>query len=66
MSRLFEGEYEERQRQLFRLLQLCRLGLKESELAEELGWDRRTVNNYLRSLKEAEKAEKSGWLWFVK
>jgi DNA-binding NarL/FixJ family response regulator len=47
MARLCEGEYEERQKQIFRLLQLYRWGVKESEIAQELGLDRRTVNNYL-------------------
>jgi DNA-binding transcriptional regulator LsrR (DeoR family) len=66
MARLCEGEYEERQKQIFRLLQLYRWGVKESEIAQELGLDRRTVNNYLRELEAHERAEKSGWMWFSK
>ncbi|GAB4581201.1 MAG: hypothetical protein Fur0022_39480 [Anaerolineales bacterium] len=66
MARLREGEYEDRQLQIFRLLQLYRLGVKESEIAEELGIERRTINNYLHSLREEEKAEKSGWYWTTK
>jgi hypothetical protein len=47
-----------------RLLRRCGLGLYEQEVAEELGWERRTANNYLRELDKQEKAHRDGRLWF--
>ncbi len=47
MARLRKGEREERENMLLRLLQRLRWGVRESEIAQELGWQRRTVNNYL-------------------
>ena len=38
-------------------------GIRESELADELGWDRRTLNNYLRGLERQGKAHKDGRTW---
>ncbi len=66
MARLPKGERETRSRSIFRLLQRHRWGLRESEIADETGIHRRTVNNYLRELARTEKAEKRGWLWFSK
>jgi DNA-binding IclR family transcriptional regulator len=40
-------------------------GLRESELASELGWQRRTVNNYLRALERRGLAYKEGRDWFI-
>ena len=66
MARLRAGEREDRQNFVIRLLKRSRLGIKESELAEEMDVDRRTANNYLRKLRREDKAEKDGWLWFSK
>ena len=63
MARLSEGEKERRLGKVSRLLNRCR-GLYEREVAEEMGWDRRTANNYLRELNEQKKAYKNGRLWF--
>jgi hypothetical protein len=66
MARLQKGEREEKENRLYRLLRRLRFGVRESEVAQELGWERRTANNYLRKLKEAEKAERDGRSWFAK
>ena len=66
MARLQKGEREDRERLLYRLLRRLRFGVRESEIAEELGWQRRTTNNYLRKLKEEDKAEREGRSWFAK
>ncbi|MCA9946083.1 MAG: hypothetical protein H6656_00025 [Ardenticatenaceae bacterium] len=64
MARLPEGEKEQRKGRLTRLLNRCRLGLSEREVSEELGWDRRTTNNYLRELDNEERAHRNGRKWF--
>lgn len=64
MARLPQGEKERRKGGLSRLLNRCRLGLTEQEVAEEMGWDRRTANNYLRELDDEEKAHRNGRKWF--
>lgn len=46
MARLPEGEKEVRLNLVARLLRRCRFGLYEQEVAEEMGWDRRTTNNW--------------------
>jgi len=66
MARLQIGERKHRENTLYRLLGRLRFGVRESEAAEELGWHRRTVNNYLRKLKQEEKAERQGRSWFAK
>lgn len=66
MARLRAGERENRQNFVLRLLKRSRWGIKESEVAQEMGVNRRTANNYLRKLKKENKAEKNGWLWFNK
>ena len=66
MARLQKGEQEEKESKLYRLLRRLRFGVRESEVAEELGWQRRTANNYLRKLKKEEKAEREGRSWFAK
>ena len=64
MARLNEGERKGRQNFLLRILKGFRWGIRESELAEELGWGRRTLNNYLRDLKKEDKAYREGRSWF--
>ena len=63
MARLHNGE---KARKLGRLRQLLRshgFGLYEGEAAGELGWERRTTNNYLRELMRRELAYKEGHTW---
>lgn len=66
MARLQKGEREDKENMLYRLLKRLRFGARESDVAEELGWQRRTANNYLRKLKNDEKAEREGRSWFAK
>ncbi len=63
MARLFGGEKEHNADHVLRLLQRCFNGLSESEAAEELGWDRRTTNNYLRELRDQGRIYKEGRTW---
>lgn len=64
MARLFGGEKNWKRQDVLRALQRFELGLTESEIAELLRWDRRTVNNYLRELKAAQQVYKEGRMWF--
>ena len=66
MARLQQGEHEDNENRVYRLLRRLRFGVRESEVAEELGWQRRTANNYLRKLKTKDKAEREGRSWFAK
>lgn len=66
MAKLQKGEREEKESKLYRLLKRLRFGVRESEISQELGWHRRTVNNYLRKLKKADKADREGRSWFSK
>ena len=66
MARLQDGEREERENKVLRLLKQLRWGPRESDVAEELGWGRRTVNNYLHDLEDDDKAYKEGRSWFAK
>ena len=66
MALLQKGEREDRESMLYRLLRRLRFGVRESEIAQELGWDRRTANNYLRKLKKEAKAEREGRSWFAR
>jgi hypothetical protein len=63
---LQKGEREDREQTLYRLLRRLRFGVRESEVAQELGWQRRTTNNYLRKLESEQKAEREGRSWFAK
>jgi hypothetical protein len=64
MARLFIGERECKRADLVELLERFQNGLKETEIAETLGWERRTVNNYLHDLERAQRVFKDGQLWF--
>ncbi len=64
MARLPKGEKQERLSRVARLLNRCRFGLDEQDVSQELGWDRRTTNNYLRELDRQEKAHRNGRKWF--
>ncbi|MBM3128229.1 MAG: hypothetical protein FJ009_06265 [Chloroflexi bacterium] len=65
MARLFAGEKDCKSDNILRVLQSHDFGLRESELADFLKWDRRTVNNYLRDLQAQEQVHKEGRLWFA-
>jgi hypothetical protein len=65
MARLFSGEKETRSDKVVHLLQAHRFGLREVEVAESLGWERRTANNYLRELEARERVYKEGRLWLA-
>ncbi|MBN1877694.1 MAG: hypothetical protein JXA33_25955 [Anaerolineae bacterium] len=65
MGRLQEGERQHKERQVEGLLRGTWFGLRESEIAQELGWERRTVNNYLRDLEREGRAYKEGRCWLA-
>lgn len=64
MARLPEGEKERQLSRLSRLLKRFSLGLYEQEIAQEMNWDRRTANNYLRELDKQQKAHRNGRKWY--
>lgn len=64
MARLFWGEKDCKREDVIETLERHENGLKESEVAEILGWDRRTVNNYLHELEAENQVYKEGQLWF--
>ena len=64
MARLYNGEKSNKEGQGRQKLGQFLFGIHESELAEELGWGRRTLNNYLRGLESKGKAYKEGRSWF--
>ena len=65
MARLHKGEGEIKQKRVVNVLKGNELsGVTEAEAADLLGLERRTVNNYLRSLEKAGKAKKKGRSWF--
>ena len=65
MARLHSGEQQVNEYRILRLLKRCFLGLREAEIAEELGWERRRVNNYLRTLAKRGRIYKEGETWQV-
>ena len=65
MARLEKGVREEHEQVVLRLLKRLRWGVKESEIAQELGWQRRTVNNYLQVLGKRKQAHREGRSWFA-
>lgn len=65
MARLSKGERSTKVRLVRTILYQHPYGLRESEMASELGWQRRTVNNYLRALKSRGLVYKEGRDWFV-
>jgi len=65
MGLLMKNEKQRKRNQILILLHICILGLRESEIAEELGWERRTANNYLRDLKKQGQVYKDGRVWQV-
>jgi len=65
MARLFTGEKKAKSNLLLQLLYRCFGGLRESEISQELGWDRRTTNNYLRELRKQGRIHKEGRDWHL-
>jgi DNA-binding transcriptional regulator LsrR (DeoR family) len=65
MARLRKGEKSRRKKRVQRLLRRYNFGLRESEIASELGWHRRTVNNYLRELERQGRVYKDGRCWLA-
>lgn len=65
MARLSKGERSKKVRLVRTILYQHPYGLRESEMASELGWQRRTVNNYLRALKNRGLVYKEGRDWFT-
>lgn len=65
MARLQTGEKSRKQKQVQRVLTRHYFGIREAELAGELGWDRRTLNNYLRELEQQGQVYKEGRSWYV-
>jgi Mn-dependent DtxR family transcriptional regulator len=65
MARLREGERVIREEDVRRLLHQYDFGLREWEIAQELGWHRRTVNNYLRKLAGQGRVYKEGRCWLA-
>jgi DNA-binding IclR family transcriptional regulator len=65
MARLFSGEKDAKSAQIVHLLRAHDFGLREAEVADILGWERRTANNYLRELQTQEHAYKEGRLWYA-
>lgn len=64
MARLYPGGKGKKSNQLLNLLRRCFGGLRESEISQELGWDRRTTNNYLRDLQKQGRVHKEGRDWY--
>ena len=65
MARLFAGERDKRENDVLRLLVSHPFGLSESDISSELGWDRRTTNNYLRTLRDRRLIYKEGHQWYI-
>lgn len=65
MARLHDGEKSSKTNQVERSLWQHLFGIREAELAGELGWERRTLNNYLRQLQQQGRVYKEGRSWFV-
>ena len=53
------------EQRIWYLLQRYAFGLREVEIAQELGWHRRTVNNHLRGLRSRGLAYKDGLCWLA-
>lgn len=65
MARLYAGEKAANSNRVLQLLRRCFGGLRESDVAQELGWDRRTTNNYLRELQQQGQIHKEGREWHL-
>lgn len=65
MARLRRGQKEQIASDVHRLLRRHYNGLRESEIAELTGLDRRRLNNYLRELQAKAKVYKDGREWYA-
>ena len=65
MPRVDEATREGRKERVFLCLRRNTFGLTEAELADEIGFERRTLNNYLRDLEMEGKIYKDGTLWLA-
>ncbi len=65
MARLFMGEKDANSTDIVQLLEVYDQGLREAEIADMLGWDRRRLNNYLRDLRDQGQIYQEGRLWFA-
>ncbi len=65
MARLFEGEKDQNEARIQRLLRRHDFGLREVEIAQELGWGRRRLNNYLHNLRSRGRVYKDGRCWLL-
>ena len=65
MARLRDGEKLRKENQVLGMLWQKLFGIREGELADEMGWERRTLNNYLRDLEDQGRAYKEGRSWFA-
>lgn len=64
MARLRDDEKASKEYQVVGKLRKHVFGIRESELAIELDWQKRTLNNYLRRLQQRGEAYKEGRSWF--
>jgi predicted transcriptional regulator len=65
MARISEWEKNQKTTEVHQTLIEHPFGLRESELSNELGWERRTVNNYLHALEDEGLVYKEGWEWYA-
>lgn len=65
MAKVAEDSKRKRLERIYFLLQRHEHGLTESEIAEKLGFENRTTNNYLRQLEYENKISKEGKFWFA-
>jgi len=64
MPKIDEATKQQRLERICLLLTRNARGISEAEITDELGLERRTVNNYLRELELQGKAFKDGLYWF--
>ena len=64
MAKIDETTKQQRRERISLLLGRHGRGLTEAEIADELGLERRTTNNYLRELEYEGKALKEGLYWY--
>lgn len=66
MARLRDGEREGNTDKIYWLLRRHYTGLREGEIADLTGIDRRRTNNYLRDLQSQDKIYREGRLWHAR
>ena len=65
MARLYPNECIRNEQRILQTLYEQFAGLSESEIAHEMEWGRRRLNNYLREMRARQLVYKEGQLWFV-